>query len=201
MIVLGILVLAGLGLVALSGRRAATAAQQTIQTAIDNTARGIDPARGGGPPGLLLRREPEIRAMTPEVLADYIRVTKNWLMAGNMPTEAWWDSFISAQAEVLLRTRSASRDPARTSDLDDRQLMALYAWISKLRDLGMPLNSDEEALRVNLLEELEWRRAHPDQARPSADPYAEIRANIERLRAEEASLQHSALSSQPGGTP
>lgn len=159
MIVLTILALTGLGLLALTGRRPASAAE-TVQTAVDRTAQGIAaatsmaPARtDSGPPGLLLRREPEIRAMNPETLATYVRVVKGWLDQGHRPTEAWWTSYVQAQAEILLRTRVGGE----VGSLTDSQLDALLSWLLRLKDAGMPIGQDEESLLLNLEEEHQHR--------------------------------------------
>lgn len=154
MIVLTIIALSALGILALSGQRAPSA-QQTVQNAITRTANGIAAATAprSGPPGLLLKREPEIRAMNPETLATYVRVIRAWLGAGGQPTEAWWTSYVQAQAETLLRTRIGQP----TGTLTDVQLDSLLSWLLRLKDAGMPIGADEEALLLNLREEHEHR--------------------------------------------
>lgn len=106
-----------------------------------------------GPPGLLLRREPEIRGLPTEALGNYVSTVDRWIASGGIPTQAWWISRTQAAAEQLLRSRV--RQP--TGDLTDEQVSALVSWLVRLEEAGMPLSTNERALRINLSEEMNWR--------------------------------------------
>ena len=142
--------------------------------------------------------------MNAEALATYVLLTRKWLAAGNVPTAAWWESFLNAQAEVLLR---ATR---QTGGLSDRQLDALLTWTARLEQAGMPMTTDERALRINLHEEHQHRfggggrdssndPAFPDNLTLSgADPehsvYAQERDRLDAiLRAEAEELEEEGL--------
>lgn len=149
----------------------------------------------GGPPGLSLRREPEIRALSSQALANYVATIRLWLeegarrrAQGSDPDQAgasrlapawdpdqagasrlapaWATSYRQAQAEVLLRTRTRRS----TADLTDDQLSALTAWIATLHQLQMPVDTDERALEYNLTEEIEHRQeAQGDGRQPNGE--------------------------------
>jgi hypothetical protein len=197
MLVLTVIALVGLGLLAVSGtaRRGSVVppllSRPLAPQRAPVPARESDLyARGGGPPGLLLRREPELRGLPAEGLADYVRVVRQFFLAGNLPTEAWWTSFVQAQSEILLRNVQRT---GRTSDLTDPQVEALFAWLITLEERGMPLNTAERALLLNVREDATYRRAHPEAQRPgpdatSAEREAILAANAE-LRAQIATME------------
>jgi len=105
----------------------------------------------GGPPGLLLRREPEIRGLLDGPLADYVAVIERYGEA-NLAIE-WRDSRDAARAERLLRVMVRSNIGARSN----AELLAVGAWIKQLLRQGMPLTVDEQALATNIAEEVSWR--------------------------------------------
>lgn len=166
MTALAIAVLAALGLFVASSRRASRRLSSTAtpavpppppapgQTVTVTPAPSTpQPARSGGPPGLLLRREPEIRGLPSEALHDYIVTVDGWLAAGGVPTPAWVTSREQASAELLLR----SRVRRSTGDLTAAQMRSLTEWLRRLQTAGMPIDSDEQGLLLNLQEEARWR--------------------------------------------
>lgn len=120
----------------------------TIAPAVPATA-----PTSGGPPGLLLRREPEIRGLPSEALHDYLVTVDRWLAAGGVPTPAWVTSREQASTELLLRGRVRRS----TGDLTAAQMRSLTEWLLRLQAAGMSIDSDEQGLLLNLQEEARWR--------------------------------------------
>lgn len=105
-------------------------------------------------PGLLLRREPEIRALPTEALRDYVGAIDAFIAGGGVPTVATWTSRTQAAAETLLRSRTRQS----TTSLTDEQLSSLLSWLLQLEERGMAVDTDERALRLNVEDEMERRQ-------------------------------------------
>lgn len=150
-----VLILASLGLLFMAGKSRSSRTSRGVPSATRSPTPAATATSAGpeGPPGLLLRREPEIRGLASEALADYVTSIRLWIEAGGRPSIAWKVSYEQAQAEILLRTRV--RQP--TSGLTPVQLEALGNWLGRLRQAGMSLTTDEDALRINIEEERTWR--------------------------------------------
>lgn len=187
MIVLTIVALSALGIIALSGRRTPSA-RQTIDAAIDRTARGIAAAstsvsQTSWPAGLLLRREPELRAMNPETLSSYVQVLSTG--PGTLPPE-WVVSLAQARAEQLVRIYRGRP----LEGLNAVQKTAMLNWLERISSAGMPLTTDERALLLNLREDAAYvvsgDAEHSDYAEAVDLAEAELRAASEAEELEAA---------------
>lgn len=156
MLVLTLLVLTGLGLVALSGRRptAATPTAAAPTTAATAPMAATAPTTSW-PVGLLLRREPELRGMNDELLASYVTMVGQ--QRGTLGPE-WVTSLAQARAEQLVRVYTA-RGGRSVEGLNETQKAAMLGWLDHLAAIGMPVDSDEGGLLLNLRESIEYTRS------------------------------------------
>lgn len=191
MIVLTIVALSALSIIALSGRRTSSA-RQTIDAAIDRTAQGIAAASAQRlvpstwPTGLLLRREPEIRAMNPETLGSYVQVLSNLGTESGRLTPEWIYSLGQARAEQLVRIYAGRP----LVGLNQTQKAAMRTWLERLTAIGMPIDRDEQGLLPNLREDASYSVSgdaeHSDYAEALDLADAELRAASEAEEIEAA---------------
>jgi hypothetical protein len=155
-------------LLALSARANAAQADRNLQVATDNERvarenlrllqeQGVPATPAAqtrvlsGPPGLILRREPEIRALNTQALTDYVRLIRDFGLT-NLPVE-WRDSMNDASGELGVRSMLGKN----LSGFTTAALANALRWLDKLVRIGMPLQPSEQTLALNLREETSYR--------------------------------------------